>query len=398
LPPEPPYLLVVADYPFVEVGGRVFAEVPWDQRLARTYGTAFQRILLVGRRRTADAAPRGWVPVETPWFEVVDAGDWAGPAGFLRNLPSLLRAVRAVWPRVGALYLKLFYLNSVAVWCYNRLQRSASRKPVATLLVGDAAEAVLLRDDLLPVGWARRMASWAVGAVIRVIQRTADVPGFWARFLERKFGNGRPGSLVVTEPWLRDEHIRVHDRPSPRRPPTVLFVGRLVQRKGAGHLLEAVGRLVGEGIDLRVMLVGDGPERAGLESLSADLGLGDRVRFTGWLGVLSPEILAAYDAADIFCLPSFAEGLPLVVVEAMGRGVPVVATAVSGTPEIVLHERTGLLVPWGDVGALTAAIRRYLTDASVWRACVDGGYDMARRYTFEAQRRRLADAIVRLVA
>jgi len=395
--PVKPSLLVVADYPFVEVGGRFFAEVPWDERLARTFAPAFSRLLLLGRRRRADGVPPGWVLVDTAWFEVVESGDWNGPIGFLGNLPALIRAVRSVWPRVGAVYLKLFYLNSVAVWCYNRLQGPGSRKTVATLLVGDAAEAVLLRDDLLRFAWARRVASWVVAGTIRTIQRRVELPGFWARFLEEKFGTRPSASLIVIESWLRDEHVRVHERKAPRRPATVLFVGRLVQRKRAHHLLEAAGRLVRDGADLQLVLVGDGPERAGLEALAADLGLGHRARFAGWLGVLSPELLAVYDAADIFCLPSFAEGLPLVIVEAMGRGVAVVATAVSGTPEIVVHERTGLLVPRDDVNALTAAIGRYLADPSVWRGCVEGGYDMARRFTFETQRGRLADAIAGLV-
>ena len=107
-------------------------------------------------------------------------------------------------------------------------------------------------------------------------------------------------------------------------------------------------------------------------------------------------MLAIYDAADVFCLPSFAEGLPLVLIEAMGRGVPVIATAVSGTPELIIHEQSGLLIPRDDADALAAAIRRYLEDADLWRRCLSGGYEAARRNTFEAQRGRLAAAIVGL--
>jgi glycosyltransferase involved in cell wall biosynthesis len=176
-------------------------------------------------------------------------------------------------------------------------------------------------------------------------------------------------------------------------PTTILFVGRLVARKRADHLLTAVGRLVHEGRDVRCVLVGDGPERAGLERQATALGIMERVTFTGWLGLLTPEMLESYDQADLFCLPSFAEGLPLVIVEAMGRGVAVVATAVSGTPEAVDHERTGLLVPRDDVDALVSALRRFLSEPALWRRCVEAGYDVARRNTFEAQRGRLARAI-----
>ena len=265
----------------MEVDGRFFAEIPWDGALASLYAPTFDRILLLGRRRRSATVPPGWSPVDTARFEVVVAGDWNGPVGFVRNLPSLIRGVRSAWPRARALYLKLFYLNSIAVWCYNRLQARTSRKPVATLLVGDAAEAVLLRDDVLPIAGGRRVASWAVGRVIRAIQRRVDLPGFWARFLEQKFGTGATAALIVTEPWIREGQILVHDRLAPRSPATVLFVGRLVQRKRAHLLLQAVARLVGEGVDLQVVVVGDGPERKGLEALAADLGLGQRARFTG---------------------------------------------------------------------------------------------------------------------
>jgi len=228
------------------------------------------------------------------------------------------------------------------------------------------------------------------------IQRRVDLAGFWAQFLADKFAAPDARVLVVNESWLHETQIQVHDRAAPRRPATVLFVGRLVARKRANLLLSAIARFKAEGEDLRCVLVGDGPARPALERQARDLRIGERVTFSGWLGLLTPEMLRAYDDADILCLPSFAEGLPLVVVEAMGRGAAVVATAVSGTPEAVEHERSGLLVPRDDLDALTAAIARLLRDQGLWRRCVDGGYAVARRNTFEIQRGRLARAIADL--
>jgi glycosyltransferase involved in cell wall biosynthesis len=104
-------------------------------------------------------------------------------------------------------------------------------------------------------------------------------------------------------------------------------------------------------------------------------------------------MLAAYDEADIFCLPSFTEGQALVLIEAMGRGVAVVATAVGGTPEIVVHERTGLLIPRDDPQALESALRRYVVDPALWRRCVEGGYQVAGACTYEVLRGRWAEVI-----
>ena len=388
-------LLIVADYPYVAVNGRIFAEVPWDAALADLYQGRFDQILLLGRHRKAETPPPGWVPVDHQRFGVVDGGDWRTVLQFVGNLPRLMAGLRSVWDRTAVLHCKLFYLSSLVAWAFNRWRAPASRKPVVSLLVGDAAEAIILRDDVLPFEWMRRLASRLVAGIIRAVQRRVDVAGFVAEFLAQKFGTDRgPRTLVVSESWLHDSQVRRHDRAAPRAPGTVLFVGRLIGRKRPHLLLEAIARLTREGADLRCVLVGDGPDRDALEAMTRDLGLVSRVRFTGWLGLLTPAMLAAYDDADIFCLPSFAEGLPLVLIEAMGRGTAVVATAVSGTPEIVTHERTGLLIPRDDVDALVGAIRRYLNDPALWRRCVDGGYDVAARFTFEAQRRRLAEAIV----
>src|SRR5688572_29363515 len=96
----PSSLLVVADYPFVVVNGRPFAEVRWDERLARLYAPRFDRILLLGRLRPALTVPAGWFPVDLRHFEVLDGGDWIGAPGFIRNLPRLWRRLRAEWGRV----------------------------------------------------------------------------------------------------------------------------------------------------------------------------------------------------------------------------------------------------------------------------------------------------------
>jgi glycosyltransferase involved in cell wall biosynthesis len=130
--------------------------------------------------------------------------------------------------------------------------------------------------------------------------------------------------------------------------------------------------------------------------MTAEAGLSDHVKLTGWLPLRSPGLFAAYDQADIFCLPSFSEGLPLVLIEAMARGVAVIATNVGGTSELVTHDQTGLLIPRDDVTALATAIQRFLEEPDLWRRCTQSGYGVARKNTFEVQRGCLAAAITLL--
>jgi glycosyltransferase involved in cell wall biosynthesis len=138
-------------------------------------------------------------------------------------------------------------------------------------------------------------------------------------------------------------------------------VGRLAPVKGQRELLEAVASLRTDG--LRAVFFGRDLERGGayrreLELCANELGLGGVIHFAGFRA----DAAAALREADALVLPSWIEGLPLAVLEAMAHAKPVVATAVGGTPEAVLEGQTGLLVPPRDVPALAAALRALIED------------------------------------
>lgn len=145
-----------------------------------------------------------------------------------------------------------------------------------------------------------------------------------------------------------------------REPGRVLFVGRLVEKKGVRHLLAALGRLDGDLARLRV--VGDGPLRADLERRAAGL----PVTFVGALGRV--DLAREYGAADVAVFPSVPagsgdqDGLPVALLEAMGAGCAVVVTRLPGLADAVQDEVSGLVVPPGDADALAAALDRVLGD------------------------------------
>ena len=135
----------------------------------------------------------------------------------------------------------------------------------------------------------------------------------------------------------------------------VLTVSRLSVEKGLEYLLRAIGKL--HSTDTELVIIGEGPLRARLVSLAAELGIEDRVRFLGVLG--HAEICAWYNAADVFCLPSLWEGCPNVVIEALACGTPVVASRVGGIPDLVPGD-CGMLIPPGDPDLLAAALEQAL--------------------------------------
>ena len=157
-------------------------------------------------------------------------------------------------------------------------------------------------------------------------------------------------------------------------PLRVLFVGRLVPEKAPDVVLRAVAAVAGP---VEVVLVGQGPLREKLDALVAELGLGDRVRLVGAVG--QDELPAWYRWADVFCLPSHAEGVPVVLMEAMATELPVVTTRIAGIPELVADGHSGVLVEPGDPVAVTAAldglaadpVRRRTLGAAARRTVVD---------------------------
>ncbi len=147
--------------------------------------------------------------------------------------------------------------------------------------------------------------------------------------------------------------------------PTFLFVGRLVPQKAPGLLLEAFSALHKTQPQARLVLAGDGEMRGTLESRITEHDLGDAVRITGWIS--ADEVRAEIDAATVFALPSFNEGLPVVIMEALARGRPVISTYIAGIPELVTPD-VGWLVPAGATEALTEAMRDCLEVGAETRA------------------------------
>jgi glycosyltransferase involved in cell wall biosynthesis len=171
--------------------------------------------------------------------------------------------------------------------------------------------------------------------------------------------------------------------------PTVGTAARLVPIKGMIDLVRAFAAVRADVPDVRLEIAGSGRERTRLEHEIDALGLAGTVKFLGWRTDLS-ELLPSW---DIFALASFDEGLPIATLEAMAAGLPVVATAVGGVPELVSDGRTGFLVPRGDVAALAARLRVLLLNEE--KRLVMGAAGRARaREEFSIERMVAAVAAV----
>ena len=187
-----------------------------------------------------------------------------------------------------------------------------------------------------------------------------------------------PNAVALRDPVPRDIRLRA-EVAGDETTPLVLTVARLDAQKGLVHLLETAAIMP----DTVFAIAGDGADRSALEAQAASLGVASRVRFLGHRRDV-PALLAI---ADVFVLPSLYEGLPLSVLEAMAAGVPVVATAIGGTDEVVRDGETGTLVAPGDARALAAGIRSMLSSRDRAARLAEAG----RAYV---QRIHSADAMV----
>jgi glycosyltransferase involved in cell wall biosynthesis len=294
---------------------------------------------------------------------------WSGRlrlAGFLRAARgAATRAIAEFAPDV--VHVHWWFPGGLSVW-----PRLTRRVPYVVTSHG---------TDLFLVDRVRA-ARFLAGPIFRHAAQTTVISSPLVARAER-LGVDRANITVIPMPV--DEAVaRALEEPfAPRMSrDTLLFVGRLVERKGAAYAIRAVAEFTESGRDVRLVIVGDGPERTALTALAESLAVQDRVEFTG---ALSPaEVRDRYRAGGVFVMPAVTdwkgeqEGFGMVVVEAMAFGLPVVATRSGGIPDIVRDGETGLLVAERDVGALTRGIASLLDDPALAARLADAARDDVR--------------------
>lgn len=289
-------------------------------------------------------------------------------AGAIRNAPEVLRCAASaaslgLRSERGALRHLGYLAEAVA------LRRELARRPVdhlhAHFGTNSATVAWLCRrlggppfsvtvhgpeelDKPRELALGRKAADAAFVATVSSFGRSQmmrwTAPEHWDRLHEVRCGLSR--SELAPEP-----------EPVPAAP-RLVCVGRLCEQKGQLLLVEAARRLAQAGLVFELVLAGDGPMRGAIDSAIREKGLEQRVRVTGWLS--GEQVRGQLKRARALVLPSFAEGLPVVLMEAMAAGRPVLSTYVAGIPELVVPGRNGFLVPAGDVNQLTLAMRSLL--------------------------------------
>ncbi len=219
----------------------------------------------------------------------------------------------------------------------------------------------LLQDALEREGWQRKFARRLLGRVDIVLCQSL----FWKRFY-RDLGGGPEEKYVHRPNWIDvaayPAAVASEKSVSGHRP-KVLFLGWITRNKGVFDLIEAAELLGEECPEMILAGDGDGMERA--QSLLREKGLEERVRLTGWVGPREKmELLAT---SDIFVLPSYRDGYPNALLEAMASGLACVASRTGSIPEIMVSGEHGLLIDAGDAGQIADALRLLIRDVPLRR-------------------------------
>lgn len=206
-----------------------------------------------------------------------------------------------------------------------------------------------------------------------------SISRFNKTFLENLFPRASAGKIHVIHVGIEPERYRgtESNAESPGAEPRILCIAAMKPYKGIGFLIEAAGILREENVDFRLEIIGTGPLMKQTEHAVAARGLSDRVRLCGALP--QHEVTRKIHASDLFVLPSVIaadgqmEGIPVALMEAMAAGKPVVATSISGIPELVEHEESGLLVDPANARQLANALRRLIADPELRQRFAEKG-------------------------
>lgn len=323
-------------------------------------------------------------------FYVLDAAK--RPANLIRALGWSLRRPSALWrtlrlalrtraPGVKATVWQIFYLLEAMVLARHLIRRGATR--IHNHFAMASSSVAMLASELSGIPYSFTLhgpADFLETKYWRLDEKIAR-----ARFVACISRFCRSQGMLFSDwrhwPKLRIVHCGVDParygtdtlRPAGRN---VLFIGRLAAAKGVPVLFDAFARVRAGEPDARLTLVGDGPARAALEARAAELGLTDSLRFTGYLS--QEEVAEELSRADLFALPSFAEGVPVVLMEAMASGLPVVTTRIAGIPELVEDGVSGRIVAPGDVDAFAGAMAGLLAEPETARRMGEVGQAKVR--------------------
>ncbi len=294
-----------------------------------------------------------------------------------------LKLMRCLWPhikRADAVLINLPNYLSILAWWVCLLQR----KRFAIRMAGNWPEVIRLAFHNHGMFVLGNIAACPHQLLVKAIVKTSDVTIVNGQELADIYGRNNPHVVRVVSSTFHNTDIASTIAGSGFDECQILYAGRLQLDKGLSELFQAAKDLLAEGLKLRILLAGEGCRREDIRKEAEELGIIDRVEFLGWIAI--EKLKDIYRTCDIFVFPSYSEGMPKVITEAMANGLPVVVTNVGGMPSIVQDGKTGFVVPKKDAPALQNALRKLILDKPLRQRMAEVGLKRSHQFTMEAER------------
>lgn len=351
----------------------------WDQTTCSypfwcRYLEVFDRVQIIARVHNIDSVPENYSLVNGPDVEITPIPLYIGPCQFLSRAIKVWQAAKNSVSHNDAVVLRIPSLIASCV------QPSLSRNghPYAVEVVGDPYDVFALATFRHPLSPFFRW--WFTRQVKRQCKNASGTAYVTEKTLQSRYpGEADTFSAYYSSVDLPDIAFSesLHHLNSKSLKKTVVFVGSLAQLyKGPDVLIDAVAKCMKTGMNITLLMIGDGMYRSLLEKRVKTLGLSERIHFLGQLPA-GEAVREQLDKSDLFVLPAKTEGLPRAMIEAMARGLPCIGSNVGGIPELLAPSD---MVPPGDVNALAKKFQAVLSDHRLMMRMSEQNYLKANEY------------------
>ena len=351
--------------------------------LWKRYLDVYDEVNILVRTELHSQPPDGWQKVNGAGIKAISVPYFIGPWEFAKKYLSVRNTVKNALINVEAIHLRIPCTIATEVW-----RLLPSLRPFGGEVIADPYDVFApgsIKHPLRPIfRWyspieLRQQCAQATAALYvtnKALQQRYPCPNYTENGVSNVC---LPEDAVVSKPRQIDR------KASTKR---LIFVGTLSQLyKAPDVLIDAIAICVKEGLNLKLTIVGDGKHRAELEAQAAAKDLSKRIYFHGQVGS-SDAVREHLDAADLFILPSYQEGLPRAMIEAMARALPCIGSTAGGIPELLRPED---MVTAGNAMALAQKIREVVTDPERMTLMSVRNLETAKQYKDEVlQKRRIA--------
>jgi glycosyltransferase involved in cell wall biosynthesis len=334
--------------------GQVWTQTNFAYSFWLRYLKVFDRVCVVARVRDMPSVPADWVRADGDLVSFAAVPCYIGPVQYFLKASQVKRVMRNAVGDNDAVILRI--PSRLATDIQPLLKRH--NRPFAVEVVADPFDVFAPGSIDTPL---RPFFRWWYTRNLQQDCAKATAAAYVTRLALQKRYPCPHFSRGISDVVLPDESIVAAPRPLRQdlKSVTLVFVGSMSQLyKAPDVLIKAVAICARQGLDLNLLMLGDGKYRAELEQLATSQNVSDRVKFLGQLAA-GDAVQAQLDRADLFVLPSLTEGLPRAIIEAMARALPCIASQVGGIPELLSPE--DLFAP-GDVDALAHKIKEVITD------------------------------------